>query len=87
MPREQLQARCDPDTIDEVQQLADEKGISKSEAVRRLIREGLEAKADEADDEPPIKRAGTAPGVLLWLLLVGLLTFVLTALNTIGGAI
>jgi len=86
MPREQLQARCDPDTIDEVQQLADEKGISKSEAVRRLIRTGLEAKADEADDEPETRRAAQS-GVLLWLLLIGLLTFTLTALNTIGGAI
>jgi hypothetical protein len=39
MPREQLQARCDPDTIDEVQQLADEKGISKraSAKVRRSV--------------------------------------------------
>ena len=86
MPREQLQARCDPDTIDEVQQLADEKGISKSEAVRRLIRTGLEAKADEADDEPETRRAAQS-GVLLWLLLIGLLTFTLTALNTIGGVI
>jgi hypothetical protein len=86
MPREQLQARCDPDTIDEVQQLADEKGISKSEAVRRLIRTGLEAKADEADAEPETRRAGQT-ATLLMILVVALLTFVLTALNTIGGAI
>jgi hypothetical protein len=86
MPREQLQARCDPDTIDEVQQLADEKGISKSEAVRRLIREGIEAKADEADAEPETRRAGQT-ATLLMVLVVALLTFVLTALNTIGGAI
>jgi len=86
MPREQLQARCDPDTIDEVQQLADEKGISKSEAVRRLIREGIEAKADEADDEPETRRAGQT-ATLVMILVVALLTFVLTALNTIGGAI
>jgi hypothetical protein len=86
MPREQLQARCDPDTIDEVQQLADDKGISKSEAVRRLIREGLEAKADEADAEPETRRAGQT-ATLLMILVVALLTFVLTALNTIGGAI
>ena len=81
-----MQARCDPDTIDEVQQLADEKGISKSEAVRRLIREGLEAKADEADAEPETRRAGQT-ATLLMILVVALLTFVLTALNTIGGAI
>ena len=87
MKREQLQARCDPDTVDDVKAYQEAKGISKSEAVRRLIREGLEAKADETDDEPPTRRAGVAPGVLLWLLLVALLTFVLTALNTIGGAI
>ena len=81
-----MQARCDPDTIDEVQQLADEKGISKSEAVRRLIREGIEAKADEADAEPETRRAGQT-ATLLMVLVVALLTFVLTALNTIGGAI
>jgi hypothetical protein len=87
MPREQLQARCDPDTIDEVQQLADEKGISKSEAVRRLIRTGIEAKADEADDDEPETRRAGQTATLLMILVVALLTFVLTALNTIGGAI
>ena len=87
MPREQLQARCDPDTIDEVQQLADEKGISKSEAVRRLIRTGIEAKTDEADDDEPETRRAGQTATLLMILVVALLTFVLTALNTIGGAI
>ena len=86
MPREQLQARCDPDTIDEVQQLADEKGISKSEAVRRLIREGLEAKADEADDEAELRRAGSAPPLLL-ILIIAFLSLTLNAIALIGGAI
>jgi hypothetical protein len=86
MPREQLQARCDPDTIDEVQQLADEKGISKSEAVRRLIREGIEAKADEADAEPETRRAGSAPPLLL-ILIIALLSLTLNAIALIGGAI
>jgi hypothetical protein len=86
MKREQLQARCDPDTVDDVKAFQEAKGITKSEAVRRLIRTGLEAKADEADDEPETRRAAQS-GVLLWLLLIGLLTFTLTALNTIGGAI
>jgi len=86
MKREQLQARCDPDTVDDVKAFQEAKGITKSEAVRRLIRTGLEAKADEADDEPETRRAAQT-GVLLWLLIIGLLTFTLTALNTIGGVI
>jgi hypothetical protein len=86
MKREQLQARCDPDTVDDVKAYQEAKGITKSEAVRRLIREGLEAKADEADAEPETRRAGQT-GTILMILVVALLTFVLTALNTIGGAI
>jgi len=87
MKREQLQARCDPDTVDDVKAFQEAKGISKSEAVRRLIRTGLEAKADEADDDEPETRRAAQTGVLLWLLIIGLLTFTLTALNTIGGVI
>jgi hypothetical protein len=83
MPREQLQARCDPDTIEKVEKLAEEKGISKSEAVRRLIRSGIEA---EAAEEGELRRAGSA-GVLVMILVIGLLTFVLTAVNLIGGTI
>jgi hypothetical protein len=84
MPREQLQARCDPDTIEKVEKLAEEKGISKSEAVRRLIRSGIEA---EAAEEGELRRAGAASGVLVMILVVALLTFVLTAVNLIGGTI
>jgi hypothetical protein len=83
MPREQLQARCDPDTIEKVEKLAEEKGISKSEAVRRLIRSGIEA---EAAEEGELRRAGST-GVLVMILVVALLTFVLTAVNLIGGTI
>jgi len=87
MKREQLQARCDPDTVDDVKAYQEAKGISKSEAVRRLIRTGIEAKADEADDDEPETRRAGQTATLLMILVVALLTFVLTALNTIGGAI
>jgi metal-responsive CopG/Arc/MetJ family transcriptional regulator len=38
MARELIQARADEDTIDNLEEFADETGISKSEAVRRSIR-------------------------------------------------
>jgi hypothetical protein len=86
MKREQLQARCDPDTVDDVKAYQEAKGITKSEAVRRLIREGLEAKADEADDEAELRRAGSAPPLLL-ILIIALLSLTLNAIALIGGAI
>mgnify|MGYP002761367437 FL=1 len=86
MKREQLQARCDPDTVDDVKAYQEAKGITKSEAVRRLIREGLEAKADEADDEAELRRAGSAPPLLL-ILIIAFLSLTLNAIALIGGAI
>lgn len=38
MTRELIQARADEDVIDDIEEFADETGISKSEAVRRSIR-------------------------------------------------
>lgn len=49
MSRELLQARCDPDTVEGVEQYAEDKEISRSESMRRLLRAGLQAKGDEGD--------------------------------------
>ena len=45
MAREKLQTRADPDTVKDVRSYAEEKGISEAEAVRRLLRAGIEAEA------------------------------------------
>ncbi len=50
MSRELLQARFDPDTVEAVQEYADEKDISRSEALRRAVREGVLTLARDADD-------------------------------------
>lgn len=41
MPRKQLQARFDPDVVDAVEQYGDEHDVSRSEAMRRMLRAGL----------------------------------------------
>ena len=86
MKREQLQARCDPDTVDDVKAFQEQKDITKSEAVRRLIRAGLEAKARE-DEDGPLRQAGLAPGAILFFALLLVLSIVLQVVTLIGGAI
>lgn len=49
MARERVQTRCDADTVDSIEQYADDREISQSEAVRRLLRLGLDA---EGYDSP-----------------------------------
>jgi predicted transcriptional regulator len=41
MARERIQTRADADTLEQVEEYADEMDISYSEAVRRLVRTGL----------------------------------------------
>jgi hypothetical protein len=41
MARERIQTRADADTLEQVEEYAEEKDISYSEAVRRLVRTGL----------------------------------------------
>jgi len=84
MKREQLQARCDPDTVEAVKEYQDEKDITKSEAVRRLIRAGLEAK--DEDEYGPKRKAGQT-GTLISILVIAILSFVLQFIMLIGGAI
>jgi hypothetical protein len=50
MARERIQTRADADTLEQVEQYAEDKDISYSEAVRRLVRTGLVEKGyREAD--------------------------------------
>ena len=42
MARELMQARFDPDTVEQTEELADEMDISKSELLRRALREKLQ---------------------------------------------
>ena len=53
MPRELLQARFDPDTVETVEQFAQDKDISRSEALRRLVRAGARSKGltDDTDTD------------------------------------
>jgi hypothetical protein len=85
MKREQLQARCDPDTVEAVKEFQEQKDITKSEAVRRLIRAGLEAKSEEYDG--PIRQAGLGNGAVLFLALLLVLGIVLQVITLIGGAL
>ena len=41
MARERIQTRADADTLNQVEQYAEDREISESEAVRRLVRAGL----------------------------------------------
>ena len=41
MARERVQTRCDAATVEQIDDFADEQELSKSEAVRRLVRTGL----------------------------------------------
>jgi len=46
MARERVQTRCDPDTVAAIEKYAEQADISESEAVRRLLRRGIEHTPD-----------------------------------------
>ena len=51
MGREKVQTRADPDTVEGIEQYRNEKGISNSEAVRRVLRTGLQVIDTERQEE------------------------------------
>lgn len=59
--KKQYQTRLDPDNAEDVDRYADDRDVTKAEALRRLIRTGLEAETTdetaeeqaETEDEPP----------------------------------
>lgn len=81
MARERIQTRADADTLEQVEQYAEEMDISYSEAVRRLVRTGLiekgyreaEAGGDELAETRMNETARTAGGALIGLMVLLLL--------------
>jgi len=51
MSRELMQARFDPDTIEQVEQYAEDTDISRSEALRRSVREGVLVLSHDGEQE------------------------------------
>ena len=49
MGRERVQTRADPDTVEGIEQYREERELSHSEAVRRVLRAGLRVKQQERD--------------------------------------
>jgi len=83
MARERIQTRADADTLEQVEQYADEKDISYSEAVRRLVRTGLiekgyrEADGDGDGDqlaEARMNETARQSGTILMILMLAFLT-------------
>jgi hypothetical protein len=80
MPRELIQARADADTVERIEEYAEERDISRSEAIRRLLRTGLDAEEGAAEQageryalaniSPAVRLAG---GVLMVLAILFLL--------------
>ena len=85
MARERVQTRCDADTAESVEDFAEEKELSESEAVRRLLRAGLNVHGYDVDGLTVKYRAqqrGTVQMILL-LGIFGLLVYIIVA----GGMI
>lgn len=62
---EQFNTRLDPDDAAAVKEYADDHGVTKSEATRRMIRAGLESiDEDEADEDEAEKMAVPDGGVV-----------------------
>ena len=81
MARERIQTRADADTLEQVEQYAEDKDISYSEAVRRLVRTGLiekgyreaEADGDELAEARMNETVRTTGGALIGLMVLLLL--------------
>jgi hypothetical protein len=74
-----MQARFDPDVVEATEQLADDKDISRSEAMRRTIREGLmlyghEIGAESEQQTDELRQSITLLDALNTLLLATILT-------------
>jgi hypothetical protein len=68
MPQDRYQTRLPTDDAERVDDYAENHDISESEAVRRLIRAGLNAEAAESDGQ--LQRAKSGPLLPLLLALV-----------------
>jgi len=61
MARERIQTRADADTLSQVEQYAEDREISESEAVRRLVRTGLIEKGYRDGEVGELAAANIAP--------------------------
>ena len=53
MSRSRVQTRADEDTVEQIDEYTEDRGISESEAVRRLLRAGLKEKGFRDDTDTP----------------------------------
>ena len=83
MARERVQTRADADTVAEIEKYQEEKNISESEAVRRLLRAGLDVKGYDGGE---VAVADTALSVRNALLL-GIVLLLTASLITELGVI
>ena len=86
MSRELMQARFDPDTIEEVEQYAEDTDISRSEALRRAVREGVLVLSHDGEQETEGERYANAQSGTFILVgaFVASLFGTLTALSMAG---
>jgi len=74
MPNPRYQTRLPEDDAERVDEYVDEHGVSQSEAVRRLIRRGLEAEEDASRSEASINRTvRLVGGVLIGLVALAII--------------
>jgi hypothetical protein len=73
MAQDRFQTRLPADDADRVEEYRAAHEISQAEAVRRLIRAGLEAEFQDDDDLGQLQRAGLAPGIIQVILLLAVL--------------
>jgi Ribbon-helix-helix protein, copG family. len=66
MPKKQVTTRLDADDAEAVERYCDEKDITQAEAVRRLIREGLDERQARADGGEVISRIEEQEQVNRW---------------------
>ena len=88
MSREKYQTRLADDTAKRVDGYNAEHGISQAEGVRRLIRAGLEAEAedDDADDEDGLQRAAQS-GTIIFIVILGVIALLILNLVASLGVI
>jgi len=77
MGRERIQTRADGDTVEQIETYTDDHDVSQSEAIRRLIRRGLEAEGYRGNEIPDeyaeahiSETARTVGGVLIGVALL-----------------
>lgn len=86
MPRDRYQTRLPTDDADRLDDYADHHDISESEAVRRLIRAGLEAESKDDDDRGEVQRAAQV-ATLVSTVLLAIFAFVGVLILSVTGVL